>query len=247
MPDIGPLGGGAPTRGDAPSVPDGESTEEGGPPVDGPPAESTAECMMGRAPPEMGASVERNPAEKQPSGVSDHGHPTSNKGGLLYREPQGAEVEVESVPQTGQNRASPHNLKPEGPPVLSETSTSVPRDRMGACHPLVCEEKGVRRCVIKDLLDTTGVQESVLQDQSPVSSRYTSDASDTDDVSVNESREPLGMYGVNLKEEEDDLLATYQGLLKKNAEMEKRVNKAEKRLMEFDIHGGNQLHPRGKP
>ena len=44
------------------------------------------------------------------------------------------------------------------------------------------------------------------------------------------------MYGVNLKEEEDDLLATYQGLLKKNAEMEKRVNKAERRLMELRTH-----------
>ena len=39
------------------------------------------------------------------------------------------------------------------------------------------------------------------------------------------------MYGVNLKEEEDDLLATYQGLLKKNAEMEEKVNKADKRLI----------------
>ena len=80
---------------------------------------------------------------------------------------------------------------------------------MGACHPLVCEEGGMRRCVIKDLLDTRGVQESVLQDQSPVSSRYASDASDTDDVSVNESREPLGTYCVNLEEEKDDLLATH--------------------------------------
>ena len=47
---------------------------------------------MGRAPPGIEAPVERNPAEKQPSGDSDHGHPTSNTGGLLYREPQGAGV-----------------------------------------------------------------------------------------------------------------------------------------------------------
>ena len=94
----------------------------------------------------------------------------------------------------------------------------------------------MRRCVIRDLLETRGVQESVLQDQSPVSSLYASDASDTDDVSVDESREPRGMYCVNPKEEEDDLLATHRRLLKKNAEMEKRVNKAEKRVMELRTH-----------
>ena len=174
----------------------------------------------------VGASVERNPAGKRLSVVSDHRHLTSNKGGLLLRDPQGAEVEVESVSQSGQNRASPLNLKPEGPPDLSGTRASVPRDRMGACHPLVCEEKGVRRCVVKDFLDTKGVQEFVLQDQSTGTPRYASDASDADEVLENESREPLGMYSVNLEKEEDDLLARYQGLLKKNAEMEERVNRA---------------------
>ena len=153
----------------------------------------------------MGASVDRNPVGKGLSVVPDRRHLTSNKGGLLLRDPQGAEVEDDSVSQTGQYRKSSLNPRPEGPPDLTGTRTFVPRDWARTCHPLISGEKG---------------------DQSHVSSRYTSHASDTDDTSV-ESREPRGILDVNVKEEENSLLATHQGLLKEKAEMEETTKARE--------------------
>ena len=44
------------------------------------------------------------------------------------------------------------------------------------------------------------------------------------------------MLGVKVKEEENGLLATHQGLLKENAKMKVKVDKAEKRLMELSTH-----------
>ena len=102
---------------------------------------------------------EGDPAREKSSVISDEDLPSPEERIVLYRElQQGDDSELETVLETGQNRASAPNLKPEGLPALPRTRTFEPRDRRSARHPLICEKEGVRRCIVEDFLAIKEVQ-----------------------------------------------------------------------------------------
>ena len=68
------------------------------------------------------------------------------------------------------------------------------------------------------------VQKIVLPDHSTLTSWDALDVTDVDKVLEEEKKELLEKYNVDLEEEKGDLLTRYQELLKKNAEIEEKVN-----------------------
>ena len=177
---------------------------------------------------------ERDPAEGELSEVSDDDLLTPEERVLLYRELQEVEEgEPESALGNGQNRASGSNLEPEGPPDLPRAITLEPRDRNGSCHPLLCGKEGARRCFVEEFMAIKKVRKFMFKDQSTCTSWDALDGSDVDEVLEDEKEELLEKYNKGLEEEKKDLLTRYQELLKRNAEMEKKVNEKEERNMEL--------------
>ena len=83
-------------------------------------------------------------------------------------------------------------------------------------------KNGARGCFVEEFMAIKKVQKFMFKDQSTWTSWDALDVSDVDKVSEDEKEELLDIYNEGQEEEKRDLLARYQELLKKNAEMEKK-------------------------